>query len=352
MSSQTITLPFCRITLSGEFENHLRFFNEQFFALSLTPEPLITINIECQPVKLPELYTQLESSTAFDGKTIFLFDANGKVISFTPNALGDSKISLTVDPDFDSYYLYNYLLEPIQVIWGAHHGVSFIHASGLYKNQQGILFPAWRNTGKTNIMLSALNQGYGFLGDDYCVVHFNTVFPYPKKINLFSYNIAQYPQLLKKLPVQRQLTISFSMGIKKLLQWLAGSSNGVIAKILHRLAELAEVATNFKLDPHQLSDQGVHQANLHQLTVIQRGSHPGQIATITNAEMRTMLSQIISYELIEFMELYQQIVYLTQKPWPVVTAFEKNYLSSLQDNIQSTRARVTVTQSTTIDSIV
>lgn len=350
--NHTISLPFCSITLSGDFKNHLQFFSDQFFELAVTPQPLLTIAIECQPVTLPELYTQLESSVAYDHKTVFLLDAHGKALSFLPSAIGKSRISLTVDPEFDSYYLYNYLLEPMQVIWGAHHGVSFIHASGLYKNQQGLLFPAWRNTGKTNIMLSALSQGYGFLGDDYCVVHFNTVFPYPKKINLFSYNIAQYPKLLEKLPLRRQLTISLSMAIKKTIQWLAQISRGVVAKILHRLAELAEVATNFKLNPHQLSNQAITQVNLHQLTIIQRGSHPGPVTGISSPEMRTMLTQTITYELIEFMELYQKIVYLTQKPWPLVAAFEKNYLRSLQDNIQTTRARATVTQSSTIESVI
>lgn len=78
----------------------------------------------------------------------------------------------------------------------AESGFSIVHASGVRRNGETIIFPAWRHTGKTNTMLTMLSNGGEYLSDDRMWVgNDGTIRPFPIPIHLLSYNYNSFPSL-------------------------------------------------------------------------------------------------------------------------------------------------------------
>jgi hypothetical protein len=75
-------------------------------------------------------------------------------------------------------------------------GRALVHASGIDRNGQTTLFPAWRGGGKTNTLVSLLREGAGFLSDDRLWVgRDRTALGYPLSVNLQPYNIQSFPEI-------------------------------------------------------------------------------------------------------------------------------------------------------------
>lgn len=73
---------------------------------------------------------------------------------------------------------------------------ALIHASGVRLDGQTTLFPAWRGAGKTNTLLSLLQQGADFLSDDRLWVGADgSAVGYPLGVNLQPYNVESFPEI-------------------------------------------------------------------------------------------------------------------------------------------------------------
>lgn len=101
-------------------------------------------------------------------------------------------------------------------------GASLVHASAVSRNGIGYLFPAWAHTGKTNVALSFLADGYEYMADDWCFVSATGgISAYPRWFSLFDYNFDCFPQLIarvgdprKQRKIKRRLAASrFSSSI-------------------------------------------------------------------------------------------------------------------------------------------
>ncbi len=69
--------------------------------------------------------------------------------------------------------------------------VSALHAAAVARNGQAYVFPAWAQTGKTNLQLNLLAHGYEYMADDWCpVTASGEVLGYPRSVNLLEYNFA------------------------------------------------------------------------------------------------------------------------------------------------------------------
>lgn len=74
---------------------------------------------------------------------------------------------------------------------------SLVHASAVSRNGVGYLFPAWAHTGKTNVALHFLSNGYDYMADDWCFVSASgEILAYPRWLNLFAYNFECHPFLV------------------------------------------------------------------------------------------------------------------------------------------------------------
>ena len=99
---------------------------------------------------------------------------------------------------FDTWYLkaisvfaQTQILEPVIYAKLLERGIILLHAAGVSDGTNGFIFTACGGTGKTTLSLNLAREGLQLLGDDLLLVDYRsqTVYPYPRPLHLFSYNI-------------------------------------------------------------------------------------------------------------------------------------------------------------------
>jgi hypothetical protein len=89
-------------------------------------------------------------------------------------------------------------------------GAALCHCSAVKHDGRVVIFPAWRDVGKTNLLLTFLPDGAQYIADDLCIVTDDgTVYSLPKRLNLLHYNFQEYPSLLEKTPQEFQQLMEF-----------------------------------------------------------------------------------------------------------------------------------------------
>jgi hypothetical protein len=70
----------------------------------------------------------------------------------------------------------------------------FVHSSGFQMNNRPVVIPAWRHTGKTNLLLEALGAGATYIADDWTLLGGDgQALIIPKRLNLLHYNLDRLP---------------------------------------------------------------------------------------------------------------------------------------------------------------
>lgn len=164
--------------------------------------------------KVPNNAFKIRNPIIVDSKGVAISDYNGNLARIDFENLGRSTYKVSCDKDFNSYFFAN-LLEYLLYLEFTNLGYSFCHASSFVFNGKTILCPGWRNTGKTNLLLSFLKDGADFLSDDWILIHKNgTLFSLPKRINLLYYN---YPPNMDLIDSFDPSLASFSETVLKLI---------------------------------------------------------------------------------------------------------------------------------------
>ena len=137
---------------------------------------------------------------SYDNKGVYIFDNKGKKARLNFETLQNNKLHLiTVDPNFHTpflailveYIIYVHLLKINKIL---------CHASGFVLNNSTILCPAWRNVGKTNLLLQFMDIGAKYISDDWCIIDAQGgIEMAPKRIYLLDYNLISFPDIIKKV---------------------------------------------------------------------------------------------------------------------------------------------------------
>ncbi|WP_248898296.1 hypothetical protein [Haloplanus halobius] len=86
----------------------------------------------------------------------------------------------------------------------AENGMAMVHGSAVNYEGNTYLFPAWRHTGKTNVMLTLMQNGADYLGDDRVFIsEGGEIYAFPTNIHLFSYNYNSFDDIRKKNSVSK-----------------------------------------------------------------------------------------------------------------------------------------------------
>ena len=144
--------------------------------------------IEIVEDKVSKSAFKIRNPIICDSKGVAISDYNGNLARIDFGKLGCSTYKVSCDKDFNLFFFAN-LLEYLLYLEFTNLGYSFCHASSFVFNGKAILCPGWRNTGKTNLLLSFLKDGAEFLSDDWILIHKDGgLFSLPKRINLLHYN--------------------------------------------------------------------------------------------------------------------------------------------------------------------
>jgi len=152
---------------------------------------------------------------SYDRKGVYIFDLNRKKLRLDFDTIGDNTCQIICDPDFHPPF-FAILVDFLAYIYALKKRRILCHSSGLVLNDKSLIFPAWRNVGKTNILLSFLNEKATYLADDWSLITSKgEVLVLPKKICLFDYNLSQFPFLINKIDYSLASLYEFSSLLKE-----------------------------------------------------------------------------------------------------------------------------------------
>lgn len=135
-------------------------------------------------------------------------------------------------------------------------GISFVHSSGIVVGEEGIIFPAWGGTGKTNMVIQFLRDGADYLGDDLVLTSADgMLFAFPESISMFDYNFNAFPEYKQLLGRKKHGLFR----VKQFMAWLDKTSSGMLKQdsllraTIARMAQLSKSFTTVSMNHTQLS---------------------------------------------------------------------------------------------------
>lgn len=336
-----VNIPFIEFNIYGATKKQTNFFSELFFSTNVVTKKLFSVNLKIvKKIKVDKKYF-VENDVIADSNNFVILDTKNNKCKVNFHDFTNKSINIEIENNFDLYYLFTFIIEPLMIIWGAKHNLLFLHASGLAKKGKVTIFPAWRNTGKTNTILESCKKGYQFNGDDFCLLHNKEVYLYPKALNLFSYNLRAFPHVFNYLGKSTEYRLKMTTFVKKMLFNLSQIFSGPISKVLFRISQLAEVSTNIKLFPEQLGIEVCEKGNLTNVFLLQKANLvKPKIEKINLIIAQEKISSIILYELKDFFEVYSKYLFLFSKKHEIISGFESNYSRLLKKNITSIKYKL------------
>jgi hypothetical protein len=276
-------------------------------------------------VRNPEIDSILGSPEKFYAETAnqFLSVRYGETVSISPDR---SKIwcSPGAPPDFvrllAEWMLRRKLLD---------QRFAMIHASGVKYEGQTIVFPAWRHTGKTNTMLTLLEEGASYISDDRLFVSDDgRIRGYPTDLHLMSYNYRSFPEIAPNT-FSSKVRSFISEKVNKMTQ----SHSSKISKGLNLVNE-AVVARNDWRDVTNVfpETETIFKDKLDQIVLLRTTSDPTpHIEKLSKEKLSASLSSINHREwdldLIEISAAYHSLI------------DDDTLLGEIEDGIEQQRER-------------
>lgn len=338
------SVPFAQIKIINALPEHKIFFEKIYFSQEYDTPSFLSVEINCVSLKMLKTKATLRcGNMSLVGNKCLLFDTKGlaALVSFQPTA--SKTIKLSVEPGFDLYYLFTFLIEPLLIIFSSFQQVLYVHSSSISHKDNGHLMPAWRHTGKTKTVLQYLAKGASFIGDDYTVLYKKQMYSYPKNINIFSYNFLANPELYKAVSLGTRIRLQFVMRLKEGLELLADNTSGAISKVFVRIAQLAEVATNVAINPNKIGSVASGAAFKSITMLVSSAKTKTAPKKLQSKVVARMMTTTIKYELSDFYSLYSQYSYLTQTQNRQIDAFESRYFNLARKIITKIPARMVCT---------
>jgi len=130
--------------------------------------------------------------------------------------LESDNITVRIQPNFLAYQLIPPLIvTPLIAFQLFKKGLSLVHAAAISDGENAILFTGFSGSGKTPIVLRAIDRGLKVFGDDHVILSKGKVLPFPTALSLFKYNVPQNSAWMKDRRLELELKSfvhKFSLG--------------------------------------------------------------------------------------------------------------------------------------------
>lgn len=200
-----------------------------------TQEP--TIRFVFAPIDLPKSGRYVSSHVFISDNTTYLLQKRSAVARISFNTLlTDATTELLLSPTIAAQTVVT-LVESLVHLALIRLGRTFVHSSAVTYHGKGIVFSAWAHTGKSNIVLGLLGRGAGYLADDWSIIAPDTIYAYPKSLNLFDYNFKHYPELKKTVP----LGLRTVFGVNRAVVTIGRSVPQLLKTLHHYSGKAADV---------------------------------------------------------------------------------------------------------------
>ncbi len=191
-------LDLIKIKINNPPEKIYNYLIDEFHFINNVDNKNLTTDVEVNfydEVKINKNNFIVRAPVGYDSEGVYWYDTNNNIARINFNDFDKGKTILNVSTNFNEHFLYILILYLISFKALKFNGV-FCHASAVNYKNKTLLFPAWRHTGKTNLMLRFLEDGAELISDD-GVLMFDDgrIISYSKRIHLLYYNFLRYPSL-------------------------------------------------------------------------------------------------------------------------------------------------------------
>lgn len=175
----------------------------------------------------------VKDPVSYDSKGVYIFDYLGKKMRINFDNLGTNKTCvIECDPEFHPPF-FAILIDFLVYVESLKCDKFMCHSSGVIFKQTGILCPAWRNIGKTNVLLSLMEEGADYIADDWALIDFSSkVFKIPKRIYLLAYNMIYFPDIANKIDVSYGPLLNI---YSKIQEGAYGAKAGIVDEVRDQL---------------------------------------------------------------------------------------------------------------------
>lgn len=238
------------------------------------------------------------------GDRLFVSDSTGHLAEWPVHG----QECIRVHSKFKGYRLYYYLLLPLLNARLQDAGMSFIHASAVSRQGDGLLFAGWGGTGKTNLLVRLLELGCEYYGDDLAVVdRQGLLYPFPRALNLYSYNVRQSAAL--RSTVGRSVRWRAAVA-----DYGAHAVAKVVPSIGSPVALLQKKLTNVSIPAGRLGRMPTGEVRLSLAVLMFAG---GKVPVVTEAPVNSVVASMVAnlkYEFSKVQDLYVMQSFLTGAP--------------------------------------
>jgi len=106
------------------------------------------------------------------------------------SGIDSEAMQMRVEPNFfASDLIPPFLVTPLIGLQLLKMGYCLGHAAGMSKDGQAVLLTGFGGSGKTSSLFTAIDRGFGILGDDHVILCRGRVLSFPTAVSLFKYNI-------------------------------------------------------------------------------------------------------------------------------------------------------------------
>ncbi len=259
-----------------------------------------------EDVSSEERSVHVRGPVAYDDDGVFLHhnlpgevEYNAFRIDF--DVIGHDTCKVTCDPSFNPHFfaiIVDYLIH----IHLLQHDATYCHSSAFEYDGNVIVCPAWRHVGKTNLLLSFLEEDITYIADDWCVLHKDgKVSALPKRLNLLYYNFCRYPSLLENTPDE----------FESLVRFINRAESGEIDLNKDVIDTLTDQA-RMRLSPHDLFDGVLEQKqSVDYLFLLRRNS--SKDSRVTRQQLSPEAFPYRKHSILEFEQSYFHMAYQVHK---------------------------------------
>ena len=238
----------------------------------------------------PDDCVHIRAPISYDDRGVFLHDPEYHVFRVDFAAAASGKWRATCDVAFNPHF-FAIIMEYMTHFQLLRRGSVFCHSSAFRLGGKGVLCPAWRNVGKTNLLLQFLQNGAEYIADDWSVVQSDGSFRcLPKRLNLLYYNFDQFPEMLDSVPDDFAALVRFVRRAKR------GEFD-----LNQETLEVMEGQARMRISPYELYDQVMDTTPkpIDHVLLLQRiaeTDRPVAIEEIDHETLVTSLASILEFE--------------------------------------------------------
>ena len=174
----------------------------------------VSIEVHFTEVNEKKILQKLHPSACVTEKGL-LFTMKMKNESIQITIFKKKAIMIVSDPNISGSFFWDVLFDHIK-LYLLKKNIVTLHAAGLKKDAEAILFFGWDGTGKSSLLIDSLYNGCQYLGDDRVFLSSEGMLaPLFVSIKQFHHELVHYPQLTQKLSFKKRFFINCLRSLTK-----------------------------------------------------------------------------------------------------------------------------------------